>query len=124
MTRNEPLGTARDANTKKLRAVTLTPSVDDRASDAMPGHVARLQAAVLERATRDRDRAARAEVTAAIARAERGDELSLLDLDLDDPAKRGRALSDVFEERARRDRAAAAMITVARLRRRIPDDYA
>ena len=86
-------------------------------------HIARLQVAVMERAAREDGRAARAEVAAAISRAERGEELSVLDLDLGDPAERAaytQALTDVLEEKARRGRSAAAMLAARRLGRKLP----
>jgi len=127
--RNAPLGTARDASYETLRAVNRTPfaldkpTAHEKPAIATSVHLAWLQASVLEQDLIDRDRAGRAEIAEAISRAERGDELSILDIDLDDVTQRteyDRALIDVQEERARRDRAAASLLAVKRLRGKAP----
>ena len=129
--RSAPLGTARDRDREAVHAVTNSIPLVEKAEPAahgapfLPtrGHVARLEAAVLERASLDHSREARTEVAAAISRAEQGKELSILDFDFQDPSQRAvydRALTDVREERARRDRAAATLLAFKWLHGRVP----
>ena len=87
------------------------------------GQLARLQAGAREQAMIERDRPVRAEIAAAIHRAEQGDELSILDIDLDDMTQReayDQALTDVHRERERRDRSAAVHLAIKRLGRNVP----
>lgn len=72
---------------------------------------------VSEQVAQERARFDCADVTVAIARAERGEEAWLRDLDLDDPADFARyeqAHADILEDHRRVDRAAAALLAVKR----------
>ena len=50
-----------------------------------PGHIARIEAGLREQEARERSRPVRAEIAKAIARADVGDDVSVLELDLSDP---------------------------------------
>jgi hypothetical protein len=84
-----------------------------------------IEASLSEQVAQDYVRQARADVAEAIARAERGQQAFLVDLDPDDSAHLAlfeRALAAVREERARRDRVAAELLSIRIRNRRWPND--
>lgn len=114
MKENAPLGTARSCSQGLVRAATPSP---------LGGARAWLKAIVCEQIAQGHGRRSRADVAEAIARAERGQESFLGDLDPDDPAHMAlydRSHADVLEERHRRDGVAAGLLAVKRKRGRWP----
>jgi hypothetical protein len=105
MTGDAPLGTARPSVQGSVHAAAPSPLGSARAC---------LEAMVSEQIAQEHARRSRADVEDAIARAERGEEAFLADLDPDDPASLAlfeRAYAAVLEERQRRDRVAAALLS-------------
>lgn len=122
--RNAPLGAARDANNKTLRAGSSVPFYTPPIDQRFP--IARLRASVGEQESRAAEAPRRLAILKALKAAFHGRELSTLDFDTTLPeniAAYRRALDDVrseFECNGRVIRAAAAILALERLRGKAP----